>query len=277
LVLSLERLLARPASFEHPSGGRLVALLKAGGGTGATALGTQLVAMLAGRLGSAGVCFADLDLQFGQGALYLDLADAMTLTDILSGGGALDEAPLATAIARHRSGARLLGAPREMTPLETLSPGDVDGLVKALKRNFAVTLMDLPPVWTAWTNEALQLCDRIVLVTQLSVPHINLAKRQLRVMASQGLDSIPLTLVCNKLSVDQQALVSLKNAEKALGRAFDVVIPEDHKLMDSAIAQGCQISAIRPGSKLEKKIAELAAAIVPFPAVMAEKRIGLWS
>ena len=278
LALSLERLLAG-LETASPGGSASVAiaLLKAGGGTGATSLGAQLAAMLAGRIAGRGeVCFADLDLQFGLGGLYLDLADAMTLTDILGGGGALEEAPLASAIARHRSGARLLAAPRELTPLETIGPRDIDGLIKALKRDFAISLLDLPTVWTAWTNQALQQCDRIVLITNLSVPHINLVKRQLKVMATQNLDGVPLTLVCNKLSPDQQAIVPLKTAEKAIGRNFDVVIPEDRKLMNDAIAQGCQLSTIRGGSRLEKAIAELAGLISPAAAVQPDRRARRW-
>jgi len=267
LALSLERLLASSqAQAASAPEGKVICLLKAGGGVGATALGTQLAVILARRGGAGGVCFADLDLQFGQGALYFDLGDAMTLTDILGGGGPLEEAALTLALARHPGGARLLAAPRELAPLETLSPQDIDGLLTALRRDFAITLIDLPTVWTAWTNRALQLCDRIVLITNLSVPHINLVQRQLGVMAAQHLDGVPLTLVCNRVGADQRALVPLKVAEKALGRAFDVVIPEDRKLMNDAVAQGCELAAIRRGSKLEKAIDALAGVIDPVAA-----------
>jgi pilus assembly protein CpaE len=277
LALSLERLLAK-AQTVAPTGpaSQVIALLKAGGGTGATAIGTQLAVVMARRAVDAGVCYADLDLQFGLGALYLDLADAITLTDILGGGGSLEEAPLASAIARHLSGARLLAAPRELTPLETLGRHDVEGLVSALRRDFAITLLDLPAVWTAWTNQALQLSDRIVLVTELSVSHINLVKRQLKVLSAQNLGGIPLTLVCNKLSADQQAVVSLKTAEKAIGRPFDVVIPEDRRLMNEAIAQGRELSTIRTNSKLAKAIGDLAAQIVPATAAQPERNRKLW-
>jgi pilus assembly protein CpaE len=236
-----------------------------------------LAAILARRLGDNSVCFTDLDIQFGQGAMYLDLADAMTLTDILGGGGALADAPLASAIARHASGARVLGAPREMTPLDTLTQDDIDGLMKALRRDFEYTIIDLPSAWTAWTNRALHLCDRIVMVTNLSVSHVNLVKRQLRVMTAQGLDGIPLTLVCNQLGAEDQSVVSLKTAERALGRPFDVVVPEDRKLMSDAIAQGREISTIRSGSKMERAIAELATVINPVAATQSKSRKRLWS
>ena len=187
--------------------------------------------------------------------------------DILEGGGPIEETPLASALALHKSGLRLLAAPRELMPLEGVTPLQIDGLLTALKRDFAITVLDLPTVWTAWTNHALQLCDQIVLVTNLSVPHATLTKKQLRVMAAQRLDTIATLMVCNRVSADQKSILSQKVAEKAIGRAFDIVIPEDRSVMNEAIAQGCQISVVRQGTKVEKAISELAAAIAPAPAV----------
>lgn len=251
----LERLLTpaeRPAAKGRA--GEVVAVLKAGGGVGATSLSVQLAALMSA---DRDICLADLDLQFGAAALYLDLPDAITIADCL-GSGLLEETPFQTALARHRSGARLLAAPRDLVPLETLAPAQALALLKGLRRDFALTIVELPPVWTAWTNEVLHNADRIILVTHLSVPHVQQVKRQLRVLATQGLEDKPLILVCNAPSTDQAATVSLKAAERALGRPFDAVIPEDRRTMMAATNQGVEIAAVRRGTKLEKAIAELA-------------------
>ncbi|MGA0604102.1 AAA family ATPase [Caulobacter sp. KR2-114] len=259
MAVCLERLLAE-TRVDTGGGGRVgevVTFLKAGGGVGATALATQLAAVLASRV-TGRLALADLDVQFGAAAMYLDMPEAISLSDFLGPhAAALDETPFATVLSQHRSKAQVLAAPRELTPLEGVTPAQVDTLIGALRRDFALTLVDLPSVWTAWTNRVLNLSDRIVLVTQLSVPHVNLVKRQLRVLAAQGLDQVPLVLVCNALSSDQQASLPLKAAEKALGRNFDVVLPEDRRLMNAAINQGVELSAIKRGAKLEKAIAEL--------------------
>ncbi len=259
LALSLERLLTKESS-DVPGGrpsGEVVAFLKAGGGVGATTLAAQMAALLA-RRDQGLVCLADLDLQFGMAALYLDLGDAVTVTDCLGAGAALEETPFATALAKHRSGACVLAAPHELTPLEALAPPQTDTLIRGLKRDFSLTLLDLPSVWTAWTNRALHLADRIVLVTHLTVPNIQLVQRQLRVLASQNLEDRPVILVCNSPTAEQQSVVSVKTAERHIGRPFDVVIPEDRKVMTAAINQGLEISAVRRGTKLEKAIGDLA-------------------
>jgi pilus assembly protein CpaE len=274
LALSLERVLAQ-VEAQGPRGptGRVVTLLKAGGGVGATAIGTQLAAMIASHEGaSGGVCFADLDVQFGMGAMFLDLGEAMTLTDILEGGGPLEETPLGSALALHRSGARLLAAPRDLQPLEAVNPRQVESLLTALRRDFALTILDLPPVWTAWTNRALHLSDHIILVTNLSVAHANLVKTQLRMLTAQRLDTVQLSVVLNRVSVDQKNIISQKAAEKSIGRDFDFVIPEDRQTMNEAVAQGCEISTVRAGTRIERAIADVAGSIVPISVAAESKR-----
>jgi pilus assembly protein CpaE len=270
LAACLERLLT---TAERQTGkgrtGEIVAVLKAGGGVGATSLAVQLAAMMSN--GGDGVCLADLDLQFGCASVYMDLPEAITIADCL-GSGSLAETPFLTALAKHRSGARLLASPREMVPLETLGPPQATALLAGLRRDFRLTLVELPPVWTAWTNEILHHCDRIMLVTHLSVPHVQLVKRQMRVLASQGLDGKPLMLVCNAPSAEQTATVSIKAAERALGRAFDVVIPEDRRTMMAATNQGVEVGAVRRGTKLEKAIAELASKMSQTASIGEGKR-----
>jgi pilus assembly protein CpaE len=262
LAICLERLLhAHP----HEAGGarkagEIVALLKAGGGVGATALAVQSSFLLAQRA-PGGACVADLDLQFGSASLYMDLPEAATIIDCLGAGQGLAETPYASALATHRSGVRLLAAPREVVPLETLTPDLADGLVRGLRRDFGLTLVDLPAVWTDWTDQVLVQADRIVLVTRLAVPHIQLVKRQLRMLAAQRLDEKPLTLVCNAVTGDQARTVPVKAAERALGRDFDLVVPEDQRLMDAALNQGLELAAVRRGSKLEKAVALFADAV----------------
>lgn len=261
-ALAIERLLARDATPSREHGkkpGQVVALLKAGGGVGATSLGVQAAYQLAGRRGdNPGICFADLDLQFGAAALYFDLAEALTVTDCVAVGEVLEETQFATELAAHKSGVRVLAAPREAAPLDMLTPQLIDALIGGLRRDFALTILDLPSVWTAWTNHALQLCDRIILVTHLSVSHVHLVRRQLSILGGQSLNRLPLTLVCNAVSSDQQGLLAVKAAERALDRSFDIVLPEDVRAMVAATNQGLPLAEARRGSKLEKGVGQLA-------------------
>lgn len=262
LALSIERLLGRERDVASATSrsGQIAAILKAGGGVGATSLATQITAMLSRRGGDAlPVCLADLDLQFGEAALYLNVCNAFSVTDCLAAGSALEESPFAAALAtKHSSGARLLAAPQLLDSIDVLSPELASKLVYGLKKSFALTILDLPPVWTAWSNRALQLSNRIVVVTRLSVPHVHLVRRQLAMLSTQQLDDRPVVLVCNAVNAEQQSTISIKAAERAIGRPFDLVIPEDNRVMCSAVNRGMEISAVKRGTKLERAIVMMA-------------------
>jgi pilus assembly protein CpaE len=257
LTLSLERLLAHETTdrAQIRKSGQVVAVLKAGGGVGATSLAVQAAHILAERGGkSSRVCFADLDLQFGAAALYFDVGEALTVTDCIAVGEFLGETQFATALAAHKSGVRVLAGPRELTALDTMTPQLAEALVSGLRRDFALTIIDMPSVWTAWTNRVLQLADRIVMVTQLSVAHVHLVRRQLGVISLQQLDALPLTLVCNAITSEQSKLLQIKAAERAIGRSFNIKIPSDELAMGAATNQGLTLSTVRGGKKLEKSV-----------------------
>ena len=275
LALCLERLLVRePRRSGSPgTSGKVVAVLKAGGGVGATSIGVQMAHLIAERLGqSSRVCFADLDLQFGAAALYLDIQEALTIIECLALGEQLGETQFASVLPAHKSGVRLLSGPRDLTPLEVVTPTVAESLIGGLRRDFAVTLVDLPSVWTAWTNRVLQLADRIVLVTNLSVAHVHLVRRQLDVLRLQKLGDVPLTLVCNAVTAEQQNMLPIKNAERAIGRAFDVVVPSDSAVMGAATNEGLVISAVRRGTKLEKALGQAADVIVATSQILTNKQ-----
>ena len=280
LILSLERLIRTstpPVSTPRPDGS-VISMLKAGGGVGASFLASQMAAHLA-RRNTGRVSIADLDIQFGAVAEYLDVAQSLTAADIITNPAAFSETALLNALVEHGSGCRILGAPKDVTPLESLGAAHIETLVSSLRRTFAVSLLDLPSVWTQWSYRALQLSDRIVLVTHLSVPHMQMVRRQLRLLAAQKLDDKPLTLVLNAVTGDQLAALSVKSAEKAIGRSIDLVIAEDARTANLAVNQGVEIPYVRRGAKIAVSIESLCSLVTdetPAPTNSGGLNLKFW-
>ena len=277
LILSMERLIRTlpPAEPKPRSEGSMVAMLKAGGGVGATFLGSQIAAHLA-RRNEGLVCMADFDIQFGAVAEYMDASQSLTAVDVISNPAAFAETALAAALVEHASGCRILGAPKDVTPLESINAAHVETLAASLRRTFATTVVDLPAVWTQWSYRALQLSDRIVLVSHLSVPHMQLIKRQLRVLTAQRLDDKPVMLVLNAVTADQLSSLPVKVAEKAIGRSFDLVIASDERTANLTVNQGVEINDVKRGSKLAASVAQLASlAATGAPATGASGSLNL--
>jgi pilus assembly protein CpaE len=109
------------------------------------------------------------------------------------------------------------------------------------------------------------------------VPHIHLVKRQLDVLRIQRLADHPILLVCNAVSGEQQSALSIQAAERALGRKFDVVIPEDRRTLFAAINQGVEISSVRTGTKVEQAISSMASRLAgSVGAAASPRRFALW-
>ena len=97
----------------------------------------------------------------------------------------------------------------------------------------------------------------ILLVTQLTVPHIRQARRQLDNLTVSGLGDIPVKVVVNRFDKGWGKGVSAKEAAKGMARGIDYFVASDFKLISEAINQGVPISKIGRHSKVEKSIGVL--------------------
>lgn len=239
--------------------GRIVSVLKAGGGVGATTLAVQAGYLMAHRFKGEDrkVCLLDLDLQFGNASLYMDIDNRVGLSDIIETPERMDSSLLQSLMGHHESGLDILAAPRDVLPLDSVDSGTVDNCLKVATELYRYVLVDLPGVWCEWSLQALRKSDMILLVTELSVPHVRRTRRQLEQLVSHGLVDIPVKVVVNRFEKGWGKSVSAKEAAKAMSRGIDYFVTSDYKLVSDAINQGVPLSKIVRRSKVEKSIAEL--------------------
>ena len=258
---------ARCAPAKAP--GKVVAFLKSGGGVGATTLAAQSACHLSARHahGDAGVCLLDFDVQFGNAALYLDLHSQAGLADLLDAPDRIDGALLRGVMAHHDSGLDVLAAPRDMIPLGAVAP-DFAGECLALARaEYGLSVLDLPGAWTDWTHALARQCDLVVLVTQLTVPAIRRARRQLDTMEVHGLSGVPLRIALNRHERGWRRRVWRAEAEAALVRGFDFLIANDYRAISEAINRGVPVRAVKRWSRVGGGIRRMADGLA---AVLAE-------
>lgn len=251
---------SRPATSqaaERP--GSVIAFLKAGGGVGASTLAVQSACLLASRSKSerARVCLLDLDLQFGTGALYLDLDNRVGLADLLESPERLDPELLHSVMGQHECGLDLLAAPREVIALDALTPAIVEQCLRLARSEYGTVFLDLPEAWTTWSYRAIQSSDLVILVLQLTVAGVRQARRQIDTLRAHGLEDVPVKVALNRYEKSWGKSVDLKDAEKALGRKFDYFIANDYKTVSEALNQGVALSKIKKKTKVETSIQKM--------------------
>jgi pilus assembly protein CpaE len=255
--------LAKEDQSDKGGAAKVVSIIKSVGGVGATSLLTQLGIRFAQNEAKQGreACLIDLDVQFGDAAFQLGLRPKLSLADLIEAGGRLDCDLLRATTTRHPSGLNVIAAPPSMLPLEALSSEQVIEIVELAKREFGTVFVDLPSNWTNWSLSLLAQSDMVLLVSELSVPSLHRARRQLELIKSQDLGSLELRVVINRFEKGMRRMVRPGDVREALGRDISYTIANDHPLMSSAVDQGLAIGDIRRKSSIGRDIDTLDAGV----------------
>lgn len=240
--------------------GRVVSVLKAGGGSGATTLAVHMAEALRRRKPQRSTVLVDLDLQFGSDALHLDLNGDATVLEALDAGERLDATLLEGVVSRRQSGLHVLPAPEVITPLDAVTPEHAERLIEVCAQTYEATIVELPYAWTAWTRAVLAASDAVVLVTQLTVQGIHHAGRQITTIQDEGLHMLPVIVVVNRHNRSLFGDSMIRDAEKALNHRLDHFIPSDYKALSKAADCGMTLYDMRTARKVTKRIEAVAEA-----------------
>jgi pilus assembly protein CpaE len=235
---------------------KIVTIIKSEGGVGATALLSQLATRFAAGEAAAGreACLIDLDVQFGDAALHLGLQPSLTFSDLISAGKRLDGELMRSVATRHSSGLRLISAPREIMPLESLTSDQLLTIVDLATAEFGTVFIDLPTNWTNWSMSLLARSDIVLLVTELRVPSLHRARRQLDLLAAQDMGTLDVRIVVNRAQKGLFRALGPADAERALRRPVSFTIANDHETMTQAIDRGISIAEVKRKCALGKDI-----------------------
>ncbi len=148
--------------------GKIIAVVNAKGGSGATTIAVNTALSLQSAHGST--VLVDL-ASLGHAALHLNAKPAFTLTDALQNLNRLDASLLDSFITRHSSGLALLAGLQE--------PGTGEGFGPELARLFDVVVgayrfvvVDVSSRLDQSTRLVCELADHVLLITHLDVPSL---------------------------------------------------------------------------------------------------------
>jgi pilus assembly protein CpaE len=168
--------------------GAVIAVVGAGGGVGATTVSLGLAAFLARegpQSGSeTGAAVLDLDLQFGDTDVALNLEPRSTLFEVIDAEARFDDRFLQSVMLDVGRGLKLLAPSPSVMPLETLRPPLAAAIVEAASHLAPFVVVDLPSAWTDATLTVLRRADLIVLVAAPTVASVRRARRVLTALAA---------------------------------------------------------------------------------------------
>ncbi len=240
----------------------VLSFIRPAGGLGATTLAIQTAWELANGSGNKkqkpSVCLVDLDFQASNCAIYLDLEPTFDLLEIARFPQRLDGGLLRAMTAQHSSGFGVLASPNQLINHDTIT-GDVVGTVlSAICEQHDYVVIELPLAWAQWVPIVLSGSDVVYLVSRLSYPIVRQTRQLLLGLSNAGLGSIPVSVVANRYPKQfWHRGLSRREAERAISRAIEYIIPDEEKLVMEATNRGVPIRDVKRNSGIEKAVRKM--------------------
>lgn len=259
LLAALARLRARTgegAARRSEQEGRVVLVLGAKGGVGATTVAVNLAhALSLNAPAPASTALLDLAAPQGETPIFLDLEHAYTWADVAANLERLDATYLESVMARHGSGLAVLPAP-DFGEGAALDPVTLRKLLGLMRQVYAHVVVDAGTGQDEAALEALELADEILLVLDLSLPCLARAKRFLEAVraARPHLES-RVRLVANRTT--SQSDIGVAQAEDILRVTISWRILNDYQAALSAINEGRPLAEADPRCPLARAYAAM--------------------
>jgi pilus assembly protein CpaE len=237
--------------------GKVILFAHAKGGVGTTCLAVNTAVLLAAQ-STMPVGLLDLDVEFGDSAVYLNLHPNRTLADLKGPpGGLVDETSFEGFVTESGSVRLVVGSDfPERAELVTLPA--IQLAIDRLSATCQYVLVDAPASFSERTLTALDTCDLVCLVTSPSLLSLKATRRCLVLLDTLGVMPRRVRLILNNSTTHSMDVAA---AAAVLGRHPDLVIQNSESL-DQAASTGKPLVATDPDDPLVADLRLLADSIV---------------
>jgi pilus assembly protein CpaE len=225
------------ASAASPTGSfdsRILSVFGTKGGVGKTMFSVNLGTALVAR--KKKVALVDLDLQFGDVGIFLDIEKADSIADVAE-ENAFDYALMKSYLFTHPSGIAGLCAPPSPEYAEIVQPEHVKRVVAGLKPNYDYVILDMPPAFQDNSIAGLEASTEIYFIINPDISTLRNAKVSLGVLSSLNLTE-RVHLVLNKNGCSN---IKVGDIERILEKTVEFSIPNDQSCAVKAVNRGVPI------------------------------------
>ena len=242
------------------TGGQLIAVMNAKGGSGATLLACNLAHQLSAQGGST--LLLDLDLQFGSVAHCLDVVPAHSHVDVLQQIDEMDSVALRGFCSHFSPTLHVLGGRSgELCLPQDVRLEQLEALLRLARNTYDWVVVDLPRQIDHLTGTTLEQADRVYVLLQQSLSHLKDATRLVRIMRDElGVQGERLQMVVNRY--DKASPVSLQDIAEAL-RCSDLQrLPNDYAVVSESQNTGVPLLLHSPRAPLTVGVRDLTQALL---------------
>lgn len=249
-------------SGEHKEG-KIIAVSQARGGAGATTVAVNLAHSLLAHSGifkktpKHRVALVDLDLQFGNANVFLDLEDGGGMLRLIEAQQVPDADFMKGVMLEHASGLAVLSAPGTIAPLHALQAEKINAMLNILRLEYDYVVVDMPRAMVDWVGSILDMASLLLIVSDTSVPSIRQARRLIDFYKEDHV-GLAVDVVINRENRPIIKSSHLKEAESVLGSKLRHWLPDNPKVARNAVDLGRPVVDYSASTGLGKALRKFA-------------------
>lgn len=243
-----------PAIRQKSRQGQVLTVFSTKGGVGKTFVSSNLAVSLAQHTGEK-VVLVDLDLDFGNAALALNIIPRYTITDVVNEIRNLDRDLMESYLIPHRSGIKVLAANAQPQMTEFVNAEHIELIIRVLQSAFDYVVIDMPARFYNPVDPAFQGADQLFLVTTQDVATIRNIKACLVTLNSLNYPKHKIKLLLNR--AEARSDIKTKDVETTLNQNLYGILPADYKLVSSSLNKGIPVVLLYPRAKVSRSFQEM--------------------
>jgi pilus assembly protein CpaE len=236
---------------------RVITVFGSKGGLGKTTIATNIAVKLAQSRKK--VALIDLDLQFGDIHIFLDIEPKETIAELVQDVHTPNIDSVRSYMVVHSSGVHVLCAPKSPEYAEIVSPEKVQSLLSLLRTYYDYVIIDTPPSFNEVTMTAIESSSTVLFVTGLDVSILKNSKLSLSLFESLKQKEKVRVLVNRAVEINT---ITLNDVQRIIGCPIWAKIPSDYKVAVTALNRGVPFIMGAPNTKLSQSLADVASLLL---------------
>lgn len=245
---------------DKPFAGRVIGVIGARGGIGASTIAHNLAWSIAERL-ETNATLLDLDLSFGTAALDFNQDPQQSIADALMAPDRVDDVFLERVTTKQTQRLQMLTAPATLEREFELDPQSFEMVIERVRRTSPFVVLDLPHTWNTWVKQTLLAADDAVIVAGPDLASLRNTKNICDLLKAMRPYDSPPTVVLSMVGVPKRPEIPFKDFAEALGAEPIASIAFDPQLFGMAANNGQMVGEVAAQSKTAIALDALASSL----------------
>ncbi len=237
--------------------GRIIAVVGAKGGVGASTIAHNIAWATARDLSLDSVV-TDLDLAFGTAGLDYNQDPPQGVADAVFSPDRIDTAFVDRLLSKCSDHLSLLAAPATLERVYDFGADAFDAIFDSLRASVPCIVLDVPHVWTGWTQRTLISADDILIAATPDLANLRNAKNLIDHLRAARVNDRRPYYCLNQVGVPKRPEIKPADFAKSLEDEPVAVIPYDPALFGTAANNGQMIAEVSSNHRVAETFRQLA-------------------